>query len=208
MRHQIIVLHGLSNVGKTTAADWFKTNFNIPTITPIARFKEFLEEVNGLDAGALNVQEQKERLIPGSEFTYGDLLVRSFNFYQAHDRYFGAKMLMNETTTHIVTAEYFKKKCYCCVESLRNPEEIEAIETLKEEFPIDLNVVNISSPNGKAYESDVFFVKNKEKLRALADNYFNVENNGSVDVFYNRLLNILETIVLEQTMGSSSSMGD
>jgi adenylate kinase family enzyme len=203
MQHQIIILHGLSNVGKTTAANWLKTNFNIPTITPITRFKEFLEEVNGLESGALNTQEQKEKLIPESEFTYGDLLIKSFSFYQTHDRYFGAKMLMNELTTYLVTADYFNKKCYCCIESLRNPEEIEAIETLKEEFPIDLNVVNIYSQNAIAHESDVFFTKNKERLRVIADNYFNIENNNSLEAFYDRLLNILESIVLEQTMGSS-----
>lgn len=196
--HSFIIFHGLSKSGKTSCCYFLKDKFKIPRVTPIDRYKEFIEEVYGLYKGFLNFHSKKRELIPGTEWTWEDLLVKSFHFYRSLDPGFSSKLLVNEIICYLAVADSNDKNLYLCLDSIRNPEEIQALIFLKSQFNIELNLIEISSPFERNLESDCYFVQNKNLFDKIYDNKFLLKNNTTIKELQYKLLNIFDEIIKDK----------
>lgn len=198
--HTFILFHGLSHSGKTTCCNMLNEKFRIPHVTPVDRYKEFLEEVYALPAKSLNKKEFKQLLIPGTEWTWEDLLIKSFHFHRSLDPGFGAKLLANEIICYLAVAENSDKNSvtrnlYISIDSIRNPEEIEALKFLKQYFSIEINLIDISSPFERRFESDCYFDQNKKLLSEFYDNKFILKNDTTINELELKLLTIFDEII-------------
>lgn len=118
---KVICLFGVSNVGKSTIATILERNLRGVHVTPIDKWKRFLENVYELPHKSLNTQEGKRA--PVGEVTAGTVLEDSYHFWAERDPSFGAQCL----TAQLNELSAIEEETII-VESLRFPEEVRRLK--------------------------------------------------------------------------------
>ena len=174
----IIAIIGYSNAGKTSIANYIRDNYKATKFTPIDKLKGFLEEINGLEEGELNTQEGKAKNPTGSEYSFGEILVNLFHFWNEHDSYFAAKMLMKDLMSFFDNGNKL-----CVVESLRNIEEVVTLNLVRQLCDVNVFVLNVMGKDEIQKTSDNQFEAIEQEILEIADETFQIFNSYNSTVY-------------------------
>jgi hypothetical protein len=165
---KLVLILGLSGVGKSTATKYLEDKYAIKRITPTLPLKEHLEYVYDLPKGWLHTQTGKIEVINAKTgYTVGKIIFDLFDFYRQRDPEYGANMLIRQLTLN--------KHPIISVEGIRTLQEARIIDTFCQTYAYELIVINLVKPEHQGLDTDRYYDD-------ICDYY--LEGDGMYDKWY------------------------
>jgi len=147
---KLVLILGLSGVGKSTATKYLEDKYAIKRITPTLPLKEHLEYVYDLPKGSLHTQRGKNEVVNAKTgYTVGKIIFDLFDFYRQRDPDYGANMLIRQLTlnNHPVIS----------VEGIRTLQEARMVDTFCQTYAYELIVINLVKPEHQGLDTDRYY---------------------------------------------------
>lgn len=162
----IICIVGKSRSGKDTLAKYLEgklLRFSAPA-------KRMLESWYGLNAGDMELTAVRESLIPGGDITYLQVLIEMYHFWLKVDP------LAPKYPTIREIEKTLAEGTPVIINDIRMPQEVEVVVNLG--YPI--YAVRVNRPGVPDVSSDASLEDNWESLSIVSENYYELDNTGTI----------------------------
>lgn len=162
----IICIVGKSRSGKDTLASYLEgklLRFSAPA-------KRMVEQWYGLNEGDMELTEVRDRLVPGGDITYLQVLIEMYHFWRRVDP------LAPKYPTIREIKKTLAEGTPVIINDIRMPQEVEVVVNLG----CPVYAIRVNRPGCPDVSSDESLEDNWESLSICADAYFEFDNTGAI----------------------------
>lgn len=202
----LINIIGNSNAGKDSAKKIITQKYgkdNIVSLSFVRPFKQLLEYGNQLPIGALDSQENKNKVIKDiyekdTTLTYQSLLINAYHFF--HDSGLGDPNLFCKILKRTIKEHYKFNKNYL-ISDCRSQTDVETLLLVSKELELPLHILHITRCGEIANSSDCNLSENFNtfqqaiKSKKIVGTVKSYCNNKPFKYFQTYLLNYYESLL-------------